>query len=104
MKTISQEEPVARSHFIDCPSCKTHTLKLKRVVQVGRCKSCHESYKILIVYVKDGRNPKPTNKTESANTRASPDATLPSSQVPSYISLLVPLPTETNSTFSYANS
>jgi hypothetical protein len=104
MKTVNQEEPLARGRFIDCPNCKTHTLKLKRIVQVGRCKSCHESYKIVIVYVKEGKKPKPEKKTESANTVASPDATLPSWQVPSDNALFGPLPTETSSTFSDTSS
>src|SRR5713226_2525530 len=95
MKTINKEEPVARSHFIDCPNCKTHTLKLKRVVQVGRCKSCHESYKIVVVYVREGKKPKP-----AANTAPSPDATLPSWQVPSDSSLFGSSSTETSSIFS----
>ena len=103
MKTINQEEPVARSRFIDCPECKTHTLKLKRIVQVGRCKSCHESYKIVVVYVKEGKKPKPATKTESA-TVASPDATLPSWQVPSDSSLFGSSSTETSSIFSDTSS
>jgi len=104
MKTIKQEEPVARSRFIDCPSCKTHTLKLKRVVQVGRCKTCHESYKIVIVYVKEGKKPKSATKTEPASTVPSADATLPSWQVPSDSSLFGSSSTETDSTFSNTSS
>src|SRR3989440_6404474 len=100
MKTVNQEEPVARSRFIDCPECKTHTLKLKRIVQAGRCKSCHESYKIVVAFVKEGKKPKPATKTESATTVASPDATLPSWQVPSDSSLFGSSSTETNSIFS----
>src|SRR5713226_3106463 len=104
MKTVNQEEPVARSRFIDCPSCKTHTLKLKRVVQVGRCKSCHESYKIVIVYVKEAKKPKSATKTMSANAAPSPDSTLPSWQVPSDSSLFGSPSTETNSIFSDTSS
>jgi hypothetical protein len=104
MKTIKQEEPVARSRFIDCPSCKTHTLKLKRVVQVGRCKSCHESHKIVIVYVKEGKKAKPATKTEPATAAPSPDATLPSWQVPSDSSLFGSTSTETDSIFSNLDS
>ncbi len=100
MKTINMEEPVVRSHFIDCPSCKTHTLKLKRVVQVGRCKGCHESYKIVIVYVKEGKKPRPPAETGTTSTAASPDATLPSWQVPSDSSLFGSSSTETSSIFS----
>src|SRR5713226_4213383 len=100
MKTVNQEEPVARSRFIDCPNCKTRSLKLKRVVQAGRCKSCHESYKIVIVYVKEGKKPKPAAKTPTADTAPSPDATLPSWQVPSDSSLFGTSSTETNSIFS----
>src|SRR5207245_10040812 len=97
-------EPVARSRFIDCPECKTHTLKLKRIVQVGRCKSCHESYKIVIVYVKEGKKTKPATKKVSANTVPSPDSSLPSWQVPSDSSLFGSSSTETNSTFSDTGS
>jgi hypothetical protein len=104
MKTVNKEETVTRSHFIDCPTCKTHTLKLKRVVQVGRCKNCHESYKIVVVYVKEGKKPKSTTKTVSANTVPSPDSTLPSWQVPSDSSLFGSSSTETNSTFSDTGS
>jgi hypothetical protein len=100
MKTINKEEPVARSHFIDCPNCKTHTLKLKRVVQVGRCKSCHESYKIVIAYVKEGKKPKLTAKTPIANTVQIPEATLPSWQVPSDSSLFGTSSSDTSSMFS----
>src|SRR5712664_2528933 len=104
MKTIKQEEPVARGRFIDCPRCKTHTLKLKRVVQVGRCKTCHESYKIVIVYVKEGKKPKSATKTEPANTAPSPDTTLPSWQMPSDNSLFGSSSTETSPIFSDTNS
>ena len=104
MKTIKQEESVARSRFIDCPSCKTHTLKLKRVVQVGRCKSCHESYKIVTAYVKEGKKPKSATKTVSATNESTSDSTLPSWQVPSDSSLFGSPPTETYPTFSDTNS
>jgi hypothetical protein len=102
MKTVNKEESVTRSHFIDCPACNDRTLKLKRVVQVGRCKSCHESYKIVIVYVKEGKKPKSSVKTSNANadTVSSPDTTLPSWQVPSDSSLFGSSSTETDSTFS----
>src|SRR6266852_2824338 len=100
MKTIKQEEPVARSRFIDCPNCKIHTLKLKRVVQVGRCKSCHESYKIVMVYVKEGKKLKPAAITSTANVSSSPDATLPSWQVHSDSSLFGSSSNETHSIFS----
>ncbi len=103
MKTINKEEPVTRSHFIDCPNCKTHTLKLKRVVQVGRCKSCRESYKFVIIYVKEGKKPKPAAKMPTA-TAPSPDATLPSWQVPSDSSLFGSSSAETNSLFSAIGS
>jgi len=104
MKTVSQEEPVARSRFIDCPNCKTRSLKLKRVVQAGRCRSCHESYKIVIVYVKEGKKPNPATKAESVNSAPSPDTTLPSWQVPSDSSLFGSSSTETDSIFSEASS
>jgi len=104
MKTVNQEEPVARSRFIDCPNCKTRTLKLKRVVQAGRCKSCHESYKIVIVYVKEGKKPKSATKTDSANAAPTPDTTLPSWQVPSDSSLFGSSSTETGSIFSDTSS
>src|SRR5712664_1728620 len=104
MKTVNQEEPVARSRFIDCPNCKTRTLKLKRVVQAGRCKSCHESYKIIIVYVKEGKKTKSATKTRSANTAPSPDTTLPSWQLPSDKTLFGSSSTETSPIFSDISS
>jgi DNA-directed RNA polymerase subunit M/transcription elongation factor TFIIS len=104
MKTISNEEPVARSRFIDCPNCKTHTLKLKRVVHVGRCKSCHESYKIVIVYVKEGKKPKASAKTEQVDNSTSPESTLPSWQVPSDSSLFGSLPSDSASMLSDTSS
>ena len=104
MKTITNEEPVARSRFIDCPSCKTHTLKLKRVVQVGRCKSCHESYKIVIVYVKEGKKSKASPKTEQAKDSTSETSTLPSWQIPSDSSLFGSVPSDSASMFSDTSS
>ncbi len=95
MKTVKEEEAVARSRFIDCPVCKNHTLKLKRTVQVGRCKSCNETYKILIVFVKTGKRTKPpvTNPEtppetkQGENPQVSPESTLPSWELPSDTSL-----------------
>lgn len=91
MKTIKQEEPVSRSRFINCPICKNHTMKLKRVTQVGRCKSCNESYKVVIVYVKSGKAGKPLTTSVSTKSAAGqqpmPEATLPSWQMPSDVSL-----------------
>jgi ribosomal protein S27E len=90
MKTIKKDESVARSRFVDCPVCKNHTLKLKRTVQLGRCKSCSESYKIIVVYVKTGRKTKtldvnsPKNETVPQQTV---EPTLPSWQLPSDTSL-----------------
>jgi hypothetical protein len=104
MKTVNQEEPVARSRFIDCPNCKTHTLKLRRVVHAGRCKSCHESYKIVIVYVKEGKKPKPETKTKSTDIVPSSDSTLPSWQMPSDSSLFGSSSIETDSIFSDTSS
>jgi hypothetical protein len=104
MKTVNKEETVTRSHFIDCPTCKTHTLKLKRVVQVGRCKNCHESYKIVILYVKEGKKPRPAAKTPTASTVTSSDSTLPSWQVPSDSSLFGSSSNETDSIFSNIGS
>lgn len=104
MKTITNEEPVVRSRFINCPSCKTHTLKLKRVVQAGRCKGCHESYKIVIVYVKEGKKTKTSPKTEQAKDSTSQTSTLPSWQVPSDSSLFGSVPSDSASMFSDTGS
>ena len=90
MKTIKKDESVSRSRFVDCPVCKNHTLKLKRMVQVGRCKTCSESYKIIVVYVKTGRKAKLPNATTSQNEtkpQPTPEPTLPSWQLPSDASL-----------------
>ena len=91
MKTIKQDESISRSRFVDCPVCKNHTMKLKRTVQVGRCKTCSESYKIIVVYVKTGsRRTKPPIATGSENEskpQPTPESTLPSWQLPSDSSL-----------------
>lgn len=102
MKTIKKDESISRSRFVDCPVCKNHTLKLKRTVQVGRCKTCSESYKIIVVYVKTGRKTKPptasTSQTET-KPQTSPEPTLPSWQLPSDTSLFSNS-TESSSAFS----
>ena len=89
MKTVKQEEPITRSRFIECPQCKARGFKLKRVVQVGRCRSCHESYKIVIVFVKTRtKSKKETPQTVTVeNKEASPGSTLPSWEIPSDSSL-----------------
>jgi hypothetical protein len=91
MKTINQEETISRSRFINCPVCKNHTLKLKRVVQVGRCKTCSESYKIIILYVKTARKEKPSTLNIPTQIETKPESTLestlPSWQIPSDSSL-----------------
>jgi len=90
MKTIKKDEVISRSRFVDCPVCKNHTLKLKRTVQVGRCKRCSESYKIIVIYVKTGRRSKsPTVSIPEKETKPQPTAepTLPSWQLPSDTSL-----------------
>jgi ribosomal protein L37AE/L43A len=91
MKTVKQEEQVARSRFVDCPICKNHTLKLKRTVLVGRCKSCSETYKVLIVFVKTRRKSKPPAINAGAKKEAKPEpsqeSTLPSWKLPSDTSL-----------------
>ena len=90
MKTIKQVESISRSRFVDCAVCKNHTLKLKRTVQVGRCKTCSESYKIIVVYVKTGRKSKSPTGTSSRNEtkpQPAPEPTLPSWQLPSDTSL-----------------
>lgn len=87
MKTIKQDESIARSRFVDCPVCKNHTLKLKRTVQIGRCKSCSESYKVVIVYVKNVKKTKPQAVTPSSQTEKklepAPESALPALQIPS---------------------
>jgi hypothetical protein len=90
MKTIKQDESIFRSRFVDCPVCKNHTMKLKRTVQVGRCKTCSESYKIIVLYVKTGRKTKSaTVLTAQSETKPqpTPEPTLPSWQLPSDSSL-----------------
>jgi len=84
LKTVKQEEPITRSRFIECPQCKARGFKLKRVVQVGRCRNCHESYKIVIVFVKTGtRSKKDTPQTVTVESKeTSPESTLPSWEVP----------------------
>jgi hypothetical protein len=65
-------------------------MKLKRTVQVGRCKTCSESYKIIVVYVKTGRKakaPADTNSQRETKPQPAPEPTLPSWQLPSDTSL-----------------
>jgi ribosomal protein S27E len=95
LKTLKQDEPIARSRFVDCPVCKNHTLKLKRTVQVGRCKSCSETYKVVVVYVKTGRRTRPPSLATEARPETKqenrpepvPESSLPSWQLPSDSSL-----------------
>gem|GEM_PF-2488638 len=95
LKTVKQDEPISRSRFVDCPVCKNHTLKVKRTVQVGRCKSCSETYKVIVVYVKTGRRTKPSDLTtevrpeskQETKPEIAPDSSLPSWQLPSDNSL-----------------
>ena len=90
MKTIKQDESISRSRFVDCPVCKNHTMKLKRTVQVGRCKTCSESYKIIVVYVKTGKRAKTiaaTGSQKEEKPQPSPEPALPTWQLPSDTSL-----------------
>ena len=89
LKTVKQEEPITRSRFIECPQCKARGFKLKRIVQVGRCRSCHESYRIVIMFVKTGtKRKKETPLTVTVeNKETSPESTLPSWEIPSDSSL-----------------
>src|SRR5438128_12278030 len=91
MKTIKQDESISRSRFVDCPVCKNHTMKLKRTVQVGRCKTCSESYKIIVVYVKTGskrtKHPIATGSENESNPQPTPESSLSSCQLPSDTSL-----------------
>jgi ribosomal protein S27E len=90
MKTIKQDESISRSRFVDCPVCRNHTMKLKRTVQVGRCKTCSESYKIIVVYVKTGKRAKALAAADSQKEekpQPSPEPALPSWQLPSDASL-----------------
>ncbi len=100
LKTVKQEEPIARSRFIDCPQCKTRGLKLKRIVQVGRCRNCHESYKIIIQFVKTGKRMKQqTTHTHTVETGETvPESNPLSWQVPSDNSLFGS-PSETSPSF-----
>jgi ribosomal protein S27E len=90
MKTIKQDESISRSRFVDCPVCKNHTMKLKRAVQVGRCKTCSESYKIIVVYVKTEKRAKTLLAADSQKEekpQSSPEPALPTWQLPSDTSL-----------------
>jgi len=90
MKTIKQDESIQRSRFVDCPVCKNHTMKLKRTVQVGRCKTCSESYKIIVIFVKTGKRaktPAATDSQKEEKPQPSPEPALPTWQLPSDTSL-----------------
>src|SRR2546428_12245009 len=84
MKTIKQDESITRSRFVDCPVCKNHTMKLKRTVQAGRCKTCSESYKIIDLYVKKARKTKSATALTAQSAQqpqTTPEPTLPSWQL-----------------------
>ncbi len=102
LKTIEQQEPITRSRFIQCPSCKNRSFKLKRTVEVGRCKNCQESYKIVVVYVKTGIKPKQKAKPATETRTTTPESTLPSWQMPSDSSLFG-TSESSSSSFSKAN-
>ena len=104
MKTITNEEPVARSRFIDCPNCKTHTFKLKKIIHVGRCKNCHESYKIIVLYVKKGEKLKASKKAAETNSSVTLESTLPTWQIPSDSSLFGLVPSDSATMFSDTSS
>src|SRR6266571_3056289 len=77
MKTIKQDESISRSRFVDCPVCKNHTMKLKRTVQVGRCKTGARRTK----------SPVATSSQNESKPESTPESTLPSWQLPSDSSL-----------------
>src|SRR5437773_11923092 len=87
MKTIKQDESISRSRFVDCPLCKNHTMKLKRTVQVGRCKTCTEPYKIIVVYVNTSarriKSPLATSSQNEWKLESTPVWILRSLQLPS---------------------
>lgn len=65
-------------------------LKLKRIVQVGRCRNCRESFKIIIQFVKTGskKQQKETSHTHTFETKeTAPESNPLSWQVPSDNSL-----------------
>ena len=91
MKTIKQEELIIRNRFVECPNCKTRNMKIKKIVHVGRCRKCHDSYKVVMVYVKPALNPGQPHR-QAGSTQLS-------WETPSDTSLFGK-PSETPSTFS----
>lgn len=87
LKTVKQEEPITRSRFIDCPHCLSRGLKLKRIVQVGRCRNCRESFKIIIQFVKTGSKKETSHKHTFETKETAPESNPLSWQVPSDNSL-----------------
>ena len=88
MKIIKREEPIIRNRFSDCPDCKTRNFKVKKTIEVGRCRNCRESYKVITVYAKTGVRTK-TISTKPAAEIGQPtqEPSLPSWQLPSDTSL-----------------
>ncbi len=59
-------------------------MKLKRIVQVGRCRNCRESYKIIITFVKTGgKRQKEALHTHVVEAKETPESSTFSWQVPS---------------------
>ena len=91
MKTIKQDEPIIRNRFIECPKCKTRNMKIKKIIHVGRCRKCHDSYKVVMVFAKPAITLGQPHKQGGS--------TLPSWETPSD-STLFGKSSQTSSTFS----
>jgi len=62
LKTVRREEPIIRNRFVECPHCKTRNFRIKKTIDVGRCRKCRDSYKIITLFLKIGGNKGPANK------------------------------------------
>ncbi len=98
MKTVRRDEPIIRNRFVECPHCKTRNFRVKKTIEVGRCRKCRDSYKIITIFLKVGADKGAKEKDPSLLQNPS----LPSWQVPSD-SALFGSNAEHHSTFSNPN-
>jgi hypothetical protein len=98
LKTVRRDESIIRNRFTECPHCKTRNFKIKKTIDVGRCRKCRDSYKIITIYLKVGG----TAKSIAKNELSSHETSLPSWQSPSDSALFASAGQD-RSTFSNSN-
>src|SRR5437867_11447982 len=98
LKSVRRDEPIIRNRFVECPHCKTRNFKVKKTIDVGRCRMCRDSYKIITIFMKVGADK--GSKEKELNQSHGPS--LPSRKVPSD-SVLFGSNAERHSAFSNLN-